>query len=130
MKELTFAQLRDLRILDPALATSYPSAILCRDRAIVVNLETLKCIITADAVYVMHVVRDLPMGLSHCHTLDRHGDPASSPPTPSTSCMRYAPVLKLTFDCLRDAVSVPNVETLKCIVTANAVCVIHAWLHL
>lgn len=33
---------RDLRIMDPSLATSYPSAILCRDRALVVNLEHIK----------------------------------------------------------------------------------------
>mgnify|MGYP001065369065 CR=1 FL=1 len=30
-------QLRDLRLLDPQLATSYPSAILCRERALVVS---------------------------------------------------------------------------------------------
>jgi hypothetical protein len=39
-------QLRDLRLLDPKLAMSYPSAILTRDRAMVVNLEHIKCIIT------------------------------------------------------------------------------------
>ena len=32
-------------LLDPQLATSYPSAILARERAIVVNLEYIKCII-------------------------------------------------------------------------------------
>ena len=35
-------QLRDLRLLDPKLATSYPSAILCRERALVVNMEYIK----------------------------------------------------------------------------------------
>lgn len=39
-------QLRDLRLLDPKLATSYPSAILCRERALVLNLEYVKCIVT------------------------------------------------------------------------------------
>ncbi|XP_050372092.1 magnesium transporter MRS2-I [Argentina anserina] len=39
---------RDLRIVDPLL--SYPSAILGRDRAIVLNLEHIKAIITADEV--------------------------------------------------------------------------------
>ena len=34
--------LRDLRILDPHLATSYPSAILCRDNCMVVSLEHIK----------------------------------------------------------------------------------------
>ncbi|KAL0874666.1 hypothetical protein Bca101_024371 [Brassica carinata] len=41
---------RDLRILDPNL--SYPSAILGRERAIVVNLEHIKAIITAQEVLV------------------------------------------------------------------------------
>jgi hypothetical protein len=39
---------RDLRILDPLLA--YPSTILGREKAIVVNLEAIKAIITADEV--------------------------------------------------------------------------------
>ncbi|CAM6035520.1 unnamed protein product [Sphagnum compactum] len=39
---------RDLRILDPLL--SYPSAILGRERAIVLNLEHIKAIITAEEV--------------------------------------------------------------------------------
>lgn len=33
-------------LLDPSLATSYPSAILAREKALVVNLEFVKCIIT------------------------------------------------------------------------------------
>ncbi|PKI56433.1 hypothetical protein CRG98_023171, partial [Punica granatum] len=39
---------RDLRILDPLL--SYPSTILGRERAIVLNLEHIKAIITAEEV--------------------------------------------------------------------------------
>ncbi|XP_019246640.1 PREDICTED: magnesium transporter MRS2-I-like [Nicotiana attenuata] len=39
---------RDLRILDPLL--SYPSAILGREKAIVLNLEHIKAIITTDEV--------------------------------------------------------------------------------
>uniref|UniRef100_A0A7N0RA36 Magnesium transporter n=1 Tax=Kalanchoe fedtschenkoi TaxID=63787 RepID=A0A7N0RA36_KALFE len=39
---------RDLRILDPLL--SYPSTILGRERVIVLNLEHIKAIITADEV--------------------------------------------------------------------------------
>ena len=35
-------QLRDLRLLDPQLSTSYPSAILARDDALVLNLEFIK----------------------------------------------------------------------------------------
>ncbi|KAG2495008.1 hypothetical protein HYH03_006941 [Edaphochlamys debaryana] len=47
-------QTRDLRLLDPALSTTYPSAILCRDKAIVVNLEHLKAIITTTFVLVVN----------------------------------------------------------------------------
>lgn len=43
---------RDLRILDPKL--SYPSSILGRERAIVVNLEHIKAIITAEEVLVLN----------------------------------------------------------------------------
>ncbi|XP_058087368.1 magnesium transporter MRS2-F-like isoform X2 [Magnolia sinica] len=42
---------RDLRILDPML--SYPSTVLGRERAIVVNLEDIKAIITATEVLVL-----------------------------------------------------------------------------
>uniref|UniRef100_A0A0A9HK77 Magnesium transporter n=1 Tax=Arundo donax TaxID=35708 RepID=A0A0A9HK77_ARUDO len=41
---------RDLRLLDPLL--SYPSTILGRDRAVVVNLEHVKAIVTADEALV------------------------------------------------------------------------------
>ena len=47
-------QLRDLRLLDPQLATSYPSAILARDSALVVNLEFIKCIVTTDHALVLN----------------------------------------------------------------------------
>ncbi|KAJ4716124.1 magnesium transporter MRS2-3 [Melia azedarach] len=43
---------RDLRILDPLL--SYPSTILGRERAIVINLEHIKAIITAQEVLLMN----------------------------------------------------------------------------
>ncbi|KAK9167575.1 hypothetical protein Scep_002766 [Stephania cephalantha] len=43
---------RDLRILDPVL--SYPSSILGRERAIVVNLEHIKAIITASEVLLLN----------------------------------------------------------------------------
>ncbi|ERN08630.1 magnesium transporter MRS2-F isoform X1 [Amborella trichopoda] len=43
---------RDLRVLDPAL--SYPSAILGRERAIMINLEHIKAIITAVEVLVLN----------------------------------------------------------------------------
>lgn len=43
---------RDLRVLDPVL--SYPSTILGRERAIVVNLEHIKAIVTASEALVLN----------------------------------------------------------------------------
>jgi len=43
---------RDLRILDPLL--SYPSTLLGRERAIVINLEHIKAIITAQEVLLLN----------------------------------------------------------------------------
>ncbi|KAF8018209.1 hypothetical protein BT93_H3185 [Corymbia citriodora subsp. variegata] len=43
---------RDLRVLDPVL--SYPSSILGRERAVVVNLEHIKAIITAKEVLMIN----------------------------------------------------------------------------
>ncbi|XP_030462818.1 magnesium transporter MRS2-F-like [Syzygium oleosum] len=43
---------RDLRVLDPVL--SYPSSILGRERAIVVNLEHIKAVITAKEVLMIN----------------------------------------------------------------------------
>ena len=51
-------QLRDLRLLDPQLHFSYPSALLCRDKALVVNLEHIKCIITKDEVFILNADED------------------------------------------------------------------------
>ncbi|XP_077247372.1 magnesium transporter MRS2-I-like isoform X1 [Tasmannia lanceolata] len=47
---------RDLRIIDPLL--SYPSAILGRERAIVLNLEHIKAIITAEEVFLRDPLED------------------------------------------------------------------------
>ncbi|XVF44964.1 hypothetical protein PTKIN_Ptkin02bG0165400 [Pterospermum kingtungense] len=43
---------RDLRVLDPLL--SYPSSILGRERAIVINLEHIKAIVTANEVLLLN----------------------------------------------------------------------------
>ncbi|KAM7254018.1 hypothetical protein ACFE04_031700 [Oxalis oulophora] len=45
---------RDLRLLDPLFV--YPSTILGREKAIVVNLEQIRCIITADEVLLLNSV--------------------------------------------------------------------------
>lgn len=47
-------QPRDLRLLDPAMASVSPPAILDRDRAIVVNLGAVKCIITLEYVLIVN----------------------------------------------------------------------------
>ncbi len=51
-------QLRDLRLLDPLLVTSYPSAILCRERSLVVNLEYIKMIVGLERCYVTNLDDD------------------------------------------------------------------------
>eukprot|EP00884_Botryococcus_braunii_P008675 jgi/Botrbrau1/17809/Bobra.0127s0056.1 len=43
-------QPRDLRLLDPALSKSYPSAILARESAILFKMEHIHCIITTEYV--------------------------------------------------------------------------------
>lgn len=43
---------RDLRLLDPLFV--YPSTILGREKAIVVNLEQIRCIITAEEVLLLN----------------------------------------------------------------------------
>lgn len=43
---------RDLRLLDPLFV--YPSTILGREKAIVVNLEQIRCIITSEEVFLLH----------------------------------------------------------------------------
>lgn len=43
---------RDLRLLDPLFI--YPSSILGREKAIVVSLEQIRCIITAEEVFLMN----------------------------------------------------------------------------
>ena len=47
--------LRDLRLLDPMLAMSYSSAILARERALIVNLEFIKMIICPEKVFITNL---------------------------------------------------------------------------
>ncbi|RWR91211.1 magnesium transporter MRS2-1-like protein [Cinnamomum micranthum f. kanehirae] len=70
---------RDLRLLDPLFV--YPSTILGREKAIVVNLEQIRCIITADEVlllnsldnYVLQYVVELQRRLTDGGDLNRTG---------------------------------------------------------
>ncbi|XP_043722846.1 magnesium transporter MRS2-F-like isoform X2 [Telopea speciosissima] len=76
---------RDLRVLDPGL--SYPSTILGRDRAIVVNLEHIKAIITATEIWVLNskdpsvfpFVRDLECRVSNLNETTRNLTMVESP---------------------------------------------------
>ena len=58
-KSILTAQLnlhaRDLRVLDPVLTQMNACAILCRERAILINLEHVKCIVTTSYVLVLNV---------------------------------------------------------------------------
>jgi len=47
--------LRDLRILDPMLATSYPSALLAREKSIIVNMEFIKMVVGLERCYVTNL---------------------------------------------------------------------------
>ena len=76
-------QVRDLRLLDPAMATSYPSAILCRDKALLVNMEHIKCIITtgyllllnADQPSVLQFAEDVRYRLTNTMHPHAHKNP-------------------------------------------------------
>lgn len=43
---------RDVRILDPLVSSPYPTALLIREKALVVNMEAFRMIICADQCYV------------------------------------------------------------------------------
>ncbi|KAK6267767.1 hypothetical protein QUC31_011927 [Theobroma cacao] len=58
---------RDIRLLDPLLV--YPSTILVREKAIVVNMEQIRCIITADEFLLLNS-RDSSV-LQHVEELQR-----------------------------------------------------------
>ncbi|XP_061363439.1 magnesium transporter MRS2-3-like [Gastrolobium bilobum] len=68
---------RDLRVLNPML--SNPSSILGRDRAIVVNMEHIKAIITAKEILMINSSN--PLFLRFLHDLLAHL-PSSSNETP------------------------------------------------
>ncbi|XP_020586146.1 magnesium transporter MRS2-F-like [Phalaenopsis equestris] len=75
---------RDLRVLDPQL--SYPSTILGRERAIVINLEHIKAVITAMEVLVpnskdpmvAHFLQDLQTRVSSSFAAPMHSVAESS----------------------------------------------------
>ena len=52
---------RDLRVLDPALTQQHPSALLCRERVLLVSLEAIRCMVTPQGVLALNV--DHPLAL-------------------------------------------------------------------
>lgn len=93
---------RDLRVVEPEL--SYPSAILRRERAVVVNLEHIKAIVTANEVLVPNprdprmasFVYDLEFKLSDFDATVRSDNameqsPTDTPPEASGSRCEEAP---------------------------------------
>lgn len=78
--------LRDLRILDPMLATSYPSALLAREKSIIVNMEFIKMIIGMERCYVTNL--DDPNTadfVEHLQHRLRYGPTLSAPESVSTA---------------------------------------------
>lgn len=93
-------QVRDLRLLDPAMATSYPSAILCRDKALLVNMEHVKCIITtgyllllnADQPSVLQFAEDVKFRL--VHSMHAHAPRDTVTPTGSTKAQKKGSMMR------------------------------------
>ncbi|KAL3154514.1 hypothetical protein ABBQ32_013975 [Trebouxia sp. C0010 RCD-2024] len=91
-------QVRDLRLLDPAMATSYPSAILCRDKALLVNMEHVKCIITTgyllllngDQPSVLQFAEDVKFRLIH----SKHAHAPKGAPPINTKAQKKGSVMK------------------------------------
>eukprot|EP00891_Asterochloris_glomerata_P007768 jgi/Astpho2/7768/Aster-06062 len=64
---------RDLRIVDPLIPTPYPTALFIRERAMVVNFESIRMIIAADQVFVLSVPQ--PGRPLHCATFPAEDNP-------------------------------------------------------
>ncbi|KAL2349539.1 hypothetical protein Fmac_003539 [Flemingia macrophylla] len=96
---------RDLRILDPLL--SYPSTVLGRERAIVINLEHIKAIITAQEVLLLNS-RDpsvTPFVQELQARILRHHQASTSPP--DTDPIKILPLEFVALEaCLEAACSV------------------------
>ena len=74
---------RDLRLLDPLFI--YPSTILGREKAIVVSLEQIRCIITADEVILMNSLDGCVVQYQSelCKRLQTNREQAGKKTTPS-----------------------------------------------
>eukprot|EP00227_Mantoniella_beaufortii_P018044 CAMPEP_0197597414 /NCGR_PEP_ID=MMETSP1326-20131121/27283_1 /TAXON_ID=1155430 /ORGANISM="Genus nov. species nov., Strain RCC2288" /LENGTH=631 /DNA_ID=CAMNT_0043164087 /DNA_START=36 /DNA_END=1931 /DNA_ORIENTATION=- len=85
LSSLLRVPMRDLRVLEPNFSNSYSAAILCRERCMVVHLEQVKLLITAEEVYLQDghnttVTRYLPelqrrLLMRKLKLMDSHGVP-------------------------------------------------------
>ncbi|CAI7843453.1 unnamed protein product [Closterium sp. NIES-53] len=110
---------RDLRLLDPVFV--YPSTILGRERAMVVNLESIRCIITADEVLLLNVTDPAvqQVGSSrHCRTV------CSCSTSLTLPCSRYELCIvdQGCFDSVMGVVvGHGDLESIRCFITADEV---------
>ena len=81
---------RDLRLLDPRLADSYPSALLTRGAAVVVRLDTVKAVVTPDWALVADAGRgSVAAFVDALSAALRGNDPSTTATAPTTSKRRY-----------------------------------------
>ncbi|GJZ50684.1 magnesium transporter MRS2-1-like protein [Tanacetum coccineum] len=89
---------RDLRLLDPLFV--YPSTILGREKAIVVNLEQIRCIITTDEVFSdeMEIFDEIKVYLGETEDSDvKHIAPFPLLEKNAVEFLRYRAELKAYF---------------------------------
>ena len=87
-------QPRDLRLLDWKHAAMYPSALLCREAALMAVLEHVKCIITRSAVLVMATDQPAVLGCATgLHPLSALGGSLAGPRPSAVKLHRAIPGL-------------------------------------
>ena len=91
---------RDLRALDPAL--SHPSSVMARDRAVVVNLDRVRAVITASEVLVPG-----PRDPSVAPLVAELRERLAAAPTASPAPPRAVSVCRLCFSCFSPSESDP-----------------------
>lgn len=127
-------QLRDLRVLDPYLAASYPSAILSRDKALVVNLEHIKCIIATDHVLVTNAEDDTVLAFveelqRRCSASDENGNAKEAGSQSSPDLVVLSDKGDMTKETMYPFLEIPfELRVLE--VVLESVSTAHKWLML
>ena len=127
-------QLRDLRVLDPYLAASYPSAILSRDKALVVNLEHIKCIIATDHVLVTNAEDDTVLAFveelqRRCSASDENGNAKEAVSQSSPDLVVLSDKGDMTKETMYPFLEIPfELRVLE--VVLESVSTAHKWLML